>query len=125
VEVIVKHNQQLNDPHVTVDVVQIKVKPKSLDTSKPPLVSRILRVEHQMVGNVSDTRLERVMFTGHTCLENRTRVLLRKGPWLMFSHASCSYKVFQCATKGYFALLILFKEVPTPSILPALVINGK
>jgi hypothetical protein len=90
-----------------------------------------------MVGHVSDTHLERVMFTGHACLENRTRVLLRKGPWLMFSHASCncevfmfshascSCEVFQCATKGYFALLILFKEVPTPSILLTLVINGK
>ena len=43
----------------------------------------------------------------------------------MFSHASCSCEVFQCATKGYFALLILFKEVPTPSILPTLVSNGK
>jgi hypothetical protein len=97
---------------------------KSPDTSKPPLVSRILRVGHQTVGHVSDTHLERVMFTGHACLENRTRVLLRKGPWLMFSHASCSCEVFQCATKGYFALLILFKEVPTPSILPALIVNG-
>jgi hypothetical protein len=77
-----------------------------------------------MVGHMSDTRLERIMFTGHACLENRTRVMFRKGPWLMFSHASCNCEVFQCATKGYFSLVILFKEVPTPSILCALVING-
>jgi hypothetical protein len=67
---------------------------KSVDMSKPPLVSRILRVGHQTVGHVSDTRLERVMFTGHACLENKTHVLLSKGPWLMFSHASCSCEVF-------------------------------
>ena len=42
----------------------------------------------------------------------------------MFSHAHCSCEVFQGATKGYFALLMLFKEVPTPSISPTLVING-
>jgi hypothetical protein len=42
----------------------------------------------------------------------------------MFSHASWSCKVSWCATEGYFALLMLFKEVPTPSISPTLVING-
>ena len=98
--------------------------PKSPDKSKPLLVLWILHVGHQMVGHVSDTRLECVMFTGHTCLENRTHVLLRKGPWLMFSHASCSCEVFRCAAKGYLSLLMLFKEVPTPSISPTVVING-
>jgi hypothetical protein len=92
--------------------------------SKPLLVSRILRIRHETIGHVSDTCLERVMFIGHAFLGNITRVLLRKVPWLMFFHASCSCEVFQCATKGYFALQILFKEVPTPSISPALVING-
>jgi hypothetical protein len=33
-------------------------------------------------------------------------------------------EVFWCATEGYFALLVLFKEVPTPSISSTLVING-
>jgi hypothetical protein len=33
-------------------------------------------------------------------------------------------EVFWCATEGYFNLLVLFKEVPTPSISPTLVING-
>jgi hypothetical protein len=33
-------------------------------------------------------------------------------------------EVFWCAAEGYFALLVLFKEVPTPSISPTLVING-
>jgi hypothetical protein len=42
----------------------------------------------------------------------------------MFSHASWRCEVFWCATEGYFALLMLFKEVPTPAISPTLVING-
>jgi hypothetical protein len=33
-------------------------------------------------------------------------------------------EVFWCAVEGYFAFLVLFKEVPTPSISPTLVING-
>ena len=32
--------------------------------------------------------------------------------------------VFWCAEKGNFALLVLFKKVPTPSISATLVING-
>ena len=34
----------------------------------------------------------------------------------MFSHASWSCKVFWCAAEGYFALLMIFEEVPIPSI---------
>ena len=68
--------------------------------------------------------MERVLFTGHvsnTCLTLTLTCPTQRSTWLMFSHASWSYEVFWCATEGYFALLMLFKEVPTPSISPTLV----
>jgi hypothetical protein len=51
--------------------------------------------------------------------EGASRALPRKARTLPSGN-----EVFWCAAEGYFALLVLFKEVPTPSISPTLVING-